>query len=433
MARTLAVGLLGAILAAPVRGAPAATFLEPDAAVGRVLELVNARLALMPGVAAAKWRRGLPIADPPREQQVIERAVAAARALGLASEGVGALFALQIRLAREREEQLTARWDRLGFEPAAPTPDLERELRPKLDALTAELLEALYLARPSLEPGNLATRFPGLAERVLTEAGWSERARGALLEALAAVKQAPVPPLARIAASGVLRIGTTGDYAPYSIESQGRLEGADIELAMALASGLGVRAVFVRTSWSQLLDDLAADRFDLAVGGISDTPARRAAGSFSTVYATGGKTIIGRCRDAARYSSLAAIDRPEVRVIVNPGGTNQQFVRERLRHARVIVYPDNRGVFEELRAGRADVMITDDVEVELQTRRHPDLCRALPGTLTHADKAVLLPRDAAFEARIDALLAPEIAAGAPARRVAEFIAHAAVDPASAAP
>jgi cyclohexadienyl dehydratase len=231
----------------------------------------------------------------------------------------------------------------------------------------------------------------------------------------------------------VLRIGTTGDYAPYSIESGGRLEGADIELATALAAALGVRPVFVRTSWPSLLQDLVADRFDLAAGGVSVTAARRAVGSFSTVYATGGKTIIARCRDASRYSSLAAIDRPQVRVIVNPGGTNQQFVLDQLHRAQVIVHPDNRSVFEELRAGRADVMVTDDVEVELQTRRHPDLCRALPGTLTRTDKALLLPRDPALEARIDTLLAPEIAAGRPARWLAAFIAHAPVDPARPPP
>lgn len=59
-------------------------------------------------------------------------------------------------------------------------------------------------------------------------------------------------------------------------------------------------------------------------------------------------------------------------------------------------------------------MITDDVEVELQTRRHPQLCRAMPGTLTVATKAVLLPGDAVLRAAVDAWLRQQLARGEPA-------------------
>jgi cyclohexadienyl dehydratase len=57
------------------------------------------------------------------------------------------------------------------------------------------------------------------------------------------------------------------------------------------------------------------------------------------------------------------------------------------------VFPDNRGIFAELIARHADVMITDDAEADLQSKNHPELCRAFPGTLTHADKAIFMPRD----------------------------------------
>ena len=104
-----------------------------------------------------------------------------------------------------------------------------------------------------------------------------------------------------------------------------------------------------------------------------------------------------------------------MRVVVNPGGTNEQYVRANLHRARIIVHADNRTIFDELRAGRADVMITDDVEVDLQTHRHPDLCRTDPGTLTHSQKAILMPREPDLVQAVNGWLGPEIAAGAPAR------------------
>jgi len=72
-----------------------------------------------------------------------------------------------------------------------------------------------------------------------------------------------------------------------------------------------------------------------------------------------------RIRENSR--GLTSVDRPKVRVIVNPGGTNEQYVRSNVHHAQIVVYPDNRAIFDEITAGHADVMITDDVEAELQT------------------------------------------------------------------
>jgi cyclohexadienyl dehydratase len=229
------------------------------------------------------------------------------------------------------------------------------------------------------------------------------------------------PALDRIHAAGVLRIGVTGDYAPFSLLSGESLAGADIELAQSLARKLEVKPVFIRTTWAHLTDDLNLFKFDIAMGGVSVTPARQALASFSAPYTSGGKTLIARCKDARKFRTLQAVDRRNVRVIVNPGGTNEQFVREKLTHANVRVFPDNRAIFEEIRAGRADVMITDDVEVELQTHRHPDLCRPYGGTYTHSDKAILMPRDEKLVTAVNDWLSAEVQSGNPARLIEQFL------------
>jgi cyclohexadienyl dehydratase len=247
--------------------------------------------------------------------------------------------------------------------------------------------------------------------------GEVRRGRMALLCWAAMVAAAPAPPpsrFARIQHAKLLRVGTTGDYAPYSVfdAATGEYHGIDIELARSLGRALGVKIEFVPTSWPSLLEDSVADRFDVAMSGITRTVERARVVAFSAPYHHGGKTPLARCKDRDRYGSLAAIDQPGVTVVVNPGGTNQSFVRARVRRARILVAKDNPSCFAMLLASEADVMITEAIEAAAESRLHPALCATMPGTtFTKTDIAVLVQRDAALERAVDAWLAEETRSG----------------------
>lgn len=61
-----------------------------------------------------------------------------------------------------------------------------------------------------------------------------------------------------------------------------------------------------------------AGKCDLAVRRITITDTRKETMLMSDCYLGNGKTILCRAVEADRYTSLADINRPEVRVIVNP-------------------------------------------------------------------------------------------------------------------
>jgi cyclohexadienyl dehydratase len=220
--------------------------------------------------------------------------------------------------------------------------------------------------------------------------------------------------LDRIRATGELRVGTTGDYKPFStLTPDGGYQGADIEMMHRLAARLGVKAVFVPTRWADLNQDFAADRFDIAVGGISILPERAALGPFAHTLMVDGKRPIVRCADQARFNSLDAINQPTVHVIVNPGASNEAFAHARLPSAELTVFPDNATIFDEIAAGRADTMVTDGIEVEQQVRLHPGvLCpAAVAAPFTHSEKSYWLRPDPDLLALVNKWLDDEIASG----------------------
>lgn len=362
--------------------AQAATSSEPASLIGQ-------RLELMKSVAAHKWANGMKIEAPERERVVIDSARRSGLNHQLTVVSVEALFALQIEAAKEIQGYWFEQW-RSG-EPAPAAPDLAGELRPRLlelgDAILLALAEQATIRNASVTP------IPQVA-------GLSAETRAALSAAVADVSRYP-DRLTQILDAGVLRVGTTGDYQPFSWREDEHYRGIDISMAENLALALGVKIEWVPTSWPMLMSDLNAGRFDIAMSGVSRITQRARSAYFSQPYYIGGKTAIARCDQADRFNSLEEIDQPGVRVVVNPGGTNERFVDTNINRAEKLLHPDNRTVFAELIAGRADVMFTDAIEVAVHTAQAPELCRAVSGLLSYQEKGYLLPVDEPLKAFVD--------------------------------
>ena len=204
---------------------------------------------------------------------------------------------------------------------------------------------------------------------------------------------------------GTLRVGMTGDYLPFSYydKATSKFRGFDVDMAEALGKALGVKVAYVQTAWPQLTRDFEADDFDIAMGGISITLERQKKGMFSTPIMREGKTPIARCADKGKYETLAEIDKPGTRVIVNPGGTNERFARANIKSAEIKVYADNVTIFDEIAKGEADVMVTDASETRYQQKLHPGvLCAVHPEKpFDFAEKAYWLQRDEALKEFVD--------------------------------
>ena len=356
--------------------------------------LINQRLSLMEQVAAYKWINEQPIAVPEREAFVISKAVDDGLQYGITTDSSGAFFWAQIEAAKDIQQCWFDRWT-AGQAPETAE-DLVAIVRPKLILLGSEITSRLA------EKTNDRKLFNRLFSQDLPIDCLSESAHQSVFNALKSVTTYP-DRHTQVMDSGRLRVGTTGDYAPFSYSRDGlSFTGVDIDLALNLAESLDVELVFIKTSWPTLMDDLAAGLFDIAMSGVSIIPARQQHAYFSAPYHVGGKSPITSCSRVHEFSSLEAIDQPGVRAIVNPGGTNERFIDAKLRRAKKILHQDNRTIFDEIIKGNADLMITDSIEVRLQANLHPELCGSMPGeTLTYQEKGYMMPKDPALRLEVN--------------------------------
>ncbi|MCH9668794.1 MAG: transporter substrate-binding domain-containing protein [Actinomycetia bacterium] len=242
---------------------------------------------------------------------------------------------------------------------------------------------------------------------MMTPTRWWPGAMPALVAVVMICWSTPLPAYAGGRAD-LLRICTTGDYRPLTHRdpATGIYSGVDIDMATNLAAFLGREPRFVATTWPTLDRDFTTPgRCDIAMGGITETPARQAIADFTQPYLASGKVPLVAVEDADRFGSIEQIDQPGVRVVENPGGTNEQFARRHFPHADITIWPDNATIFAHLAAGNADVMITDAIEAVYQSSQYPGLVAVHPDRpFTTERKAYMLPKGSPMTEAVEAWL-----------------------------
>ncbi|HEY0469259.1 MAG TPA: transporter substrate-binding domain-containing protein, partial [Polyangiaceae bacterium] len=103
--------------------------------------------------------------------------------------------------------------------------------------------------------------------------------------AASAASSSPAPQRAH----AKLRVGTSGDYAPFStLDQDGKPRGFDAEIAAALAQDLGFDLEWVGFRWPTLQTQLQNSEFDLAMSGVTWQPTRAVTGYLTRAVARGG-------------------------------------------------------------------------------------------------------------------------------------------------
>ncbi len=188
-----------------------------------------------------------------------------------------------------------------------------------------------------------------------------------------------------------LRVGSTGDYPPFSERGTGGgWGGFDVEVARAWARDRGRRLEIVAVGWPDLETALARREFDVAMSGVTVRADRLVAGRFTAAVARARAVL------AVRPGTTA----PR-RVAVNRGGHLERVARASLPDVELVVVDDNR-LRDALAGGGVDGVVTD--ALELRTLAGSDLVAIR--TLSDDRKAYFLrPDEGPLADDLDAWLA----------------------------
>ena len=210
------------------------------------------------------------------------------------------------------------------------------------------------------------------------------------------------PRLDKIMESKVIRVGTPGDYRPFAIKTDTGFSGHDIDLIETMAKELGVKVEYVQTSWPNLMKDLQSNQFDVAVGGITRNVNRIRLVEMLPGYAPFGKVALVRSADKAKFTTADSLNQASVRVIKNPGGTNEAYVLANLKAAQVATHDKNAEIPALIADGKGDVMITETYEALHYAKADPRLHAAfINAPLTPVNTlGFMLPTDDADYVRV---------------------------------
>lgn len=189
-----------------------------------------------------------------------------------------------------------------------------------------------------------------------TAAAWG---LGALL-ALPVLPASAGTVLDRVKASGAVRVCIWTDYygVTYRHPRTQQLGGIDIDLSAELGRDLKARVEYVESSFPKLIDDLTADRCDIAMFAVAVLPQRQTHLRFSRPYLQ--SDIYGITMRGSRVvRTWADIDKPGVQVAVQAGTFMEPVMAAALKQATLVVVKPPATRERELEAGRVDVFMTD--------------------------------------------------------------------------
>ena len=177
-----------------------------------------------------------------------------------------------------------------------------------------------------------------------------------------------------ILSSGVLKVGTTGDWNPMTMKdpATNSYTGYDIDVMTELAKDLGVELEFMPADWKTLVSGVTSGKYHMT-GSASVSPARAKASGYSNSYFSLATVPLILSKNADKYKDWADLDKSGVTVAATLGTTQEKQVKNYFPNATHKIVEAPARDFQEVLAGRADAHITSNVEANKLVVKYPQM------------------------------------------------------------
>lgn len=183
-----------------------------------------------------------------------------------------------------------------------------------------------------------------------------------------------------------------------------KVRGFDVEVAEEIAKGLRVRAQFVQVAFTAIDQSVARGDFEIGMSGVEETPARRAALAATIPYFEFHEVLTVRKGDRDRFRDFRDLRGHRVGTLAGTIAYERLLQAEKEDGIIVVSYDDDVHPYEDLRDGRLDAVLLDDIIAMRSMRR-------MSGLYTHAQPfatghyiGVLAKENAALRDRINEIL-----------------------------
>jgi len=146
---------------------------------------------------------------------------------------------------------------------------------------------------------------------------------------------------------------------PYAWSEGDRFVGLEVDFANELAAALGRPIRFEAVDFGEVFGRVVDGRADLAMAGLTVTPAREVQMAFSEPYVHSGFLALVRREDADRYPTPESVASRAQAIGVVKGTTGERWANQRVRSSAIMTYPTAEAAVDELRTRRIDAIVHD--------------------------------------------------------------------------
>lgn len=214
---------------------------------------------------------------------------------------------------------------------------------------------------------------------------------------------------ARVKADGKFVLGLDDSFPPMGYKTaDGSIVGFDIDAAREVCKRLGIELALQPTAWDGVINSLYAKKFDCIWNGMTITKERAARVSFSKPYILDGQVVVVRFTEKrfSDYKDLGGM------VVGCQAGSPAVTAAKKLPNAPKAIneYVDNPKALLDLKAGRLDAVVIDNVTGRDAIAKQVGVFKTLPGFISKEPFGVAFRKGdddlrAAVQMALDAMIA----------------------------